>query len=212
MTFAACLSKTWPLSRFAVERPALDDWQAREIGLIAFEHDFLADAGSHRFGGKLPILIRSGSFFIFSMQRGGNFRFNQLIDAGGECFEVICPEGPIDAPVAAEGVDGDGDVGPFDVFEEEGFAAEFSAGVTIEFVMAVRGGGFADAIGDLGDFQDRRTCVFTRDSSPAWSISLMNSEKVSVAIAADRRRSSCWLPVASCWSVQSCQCLAFTSN
>lgn len=57
--------------------------------------------------------------------------------------------------IAAEGVDGDGDVGALDVFEEKGAPAEGAGDGAVFFVMAVRSGGFADAVADFGDLENR---------------------------------------------------------
>ena len=61
--------------------------------------------------------------------------------------------------VGAPSVDENGDVGAFNVFEEEGFATtrvEAWVGGERGFARRVWGGGFAFAVGDGGDIKDGR--------------------------------------------------------
>ena len=79
-----------------------------------------------------------------------------LIDAGGKRFEIVRAEGLVDSPVAAECIDGDGDVGAFDVFEEQRLTAQAGGGGAIEFSMAMGRGRFADLVGNGRNLKDGR--------------------------------------------------------
>src|SRR5688572_27869828 len=64
-------------------------------------------------------------------------------------------EGLVDAPVTAEGVDGDGNVGAFDVLEQQRLAPERRGRAAVELLVPVRGGGLAHPVGDLSDLERR---------------------------------------------------------
>ena len=142
-----------PAVEIAIERPALNDRQLRQIGLIAFEHHLLANPAAHDLWRKAGHLHQVRQPLHFVQQRRGNFRFDQLLHAIGERIEIVRAEREVDAPVAAEGVDGDGDVGAFDIFEQQRLAAEFAGGVRSSSSWPCGGGRFADAVGNRGDLE-----------------------------------------------------------
>jgi hypothetical protein len=83
----------------SVERPALDQRKAIEIGLVAFENDLLANSVAHGFWGEAAELEEVGELLHFFKQCRRDFGFDECLDAIGELGEGVGAEGLVDAPV-----------------------------------------------------------------------------------------------------------------
>ena len=141
-------------------------------------------------GGKLASLIRSGSFFIFSISVVGISGFTSCCTRLGQRVEILGAQRLVDPPIAAERIDRDGDVGAFDVLEEQRLPAELAGDVRSRSLCPCGAGVLQtrsqiSAISRIGS-----TCVFTRESSPSRSSSCKKSEKVGVPIDSDPSRSN----------------------
>lgn len=153
-------------SEVAVVRPAAQEGEAGEVDLVAGEDDILTGAGADFLRRHFGEFEQVREFLEFGEEGGRGFGLDEFGDLIGKGFEpaggvagVVAPEGHFHSAVRTELVDEDGEVGAFDVLEEEGVAAE----TVVSGVGAARGrrgeegsGGFAHAVGDLGDFEDRR--------------------------------------------------------
>ena len=115
---------------------------------------------SHRLRRKAAHLDQIGQLLHLLHQRRRNLRLHQLLHAGGQRFQIVGAQRPVHPPIAAEGVDRDRNVGSFHIFKQQRLSAELAAGIAIEFIVAMRRGSLADAIGNLRDLQNGRNACF----------------------------------------------------
>ena len=149
-----------------------------EIEVLA-EDDFLAGGilGLHGFGKRAGEGAKLRQHLELVKKTFGGFHVHQPCDALGDFVEVIDAEGHGHAPLAAELVDQDFVAGKaFDIFKQQ----SRTAGCVIRLGGGVFAGcaDFADAVGDLGDFEVGRDlfadplelAVFVEMSDPVAQI------------------------------------------
>ncbi len=111
--------------------------------MVAGYHHLLAGGlfGRDDFRRKFRRLQKHGQEFSFVDERRGRGDFEIALDLARDVLQAGDAEGHPDAPPTAECVNQHRHGGPFDVFKQQGFAALRT---------------FGYAVGDLGDFQNRR--------------------------------------------------------
>jgi hypothetical protein len=148
----------------AVEGPALDDRELREVSLLILQHDLLTDAVLHDLRRERRHLDQVRQPLHLLDERRRDLRLHELLHAVGQRVERLTAQRLVDPVVAAERVDRDRDVGPLDVLKQQGFAAQRCGGVAVALLVAVGGGGLADAVADFGDLEHRaHACLDTRE-------------------------------------------------
>ncbi len=145
-----------------VFRPAFQDGKPVERKVVATD-DFFAGAGGDGLGKEFAHLGEHGQHFYFVEEALRGFDVHEGADAVGDFVELVDFEREVHAAGGAELVDEHLRAGmAFEVLEEQSGAA-----------------GFADAVGDFGDFEDG--IYFGADllSSPARSRARIQSRRSS---------------------------------
>ena len=137
-----------------VVRPTLNDRKIQQAGVVT-AHDLLTDALLDDLGTEPSQLGELGELLHLVDQRGGHLRLDQFGDARGQLLKIRNAERHAHPRVATEGVDRDGNVRALDVFKEEGMSATPAMDrVGRGGWIVARGGHFAHAVRDGGDFQN----------------------------------------------------------
>ena len=126
-------------------RPALQHRKIQQRKII-FLDDFFARARRHLLGKKFPQVGQHGQHLDFVQQALRRLHVHERVNAGGDFIQRIHFQRHLHAPRRAKLVDEQRHTGvSFDVFKQQRRAAGLGGAAS----------GFGDAVGDLGDFEDR---------------------------------------------------------